>query len=212
MNYRRTDTTATFVDACLLPGAMHLMASADDESAMVSAPFSLTLFGVPTPSGTPLHVSSNGFVSLMTFDATMTFYGTIPTATAPNGVVAAYWMDLVLGSDGVCVATTGSAPSRRFIVQWKNAQFYSGTTTGAPVGMANFEVVYNESDRSIDYLYPTLTGMPTAAPSRAAVGIENLAGTGGLAICAGGRTDAMPAASDCTAVTAGTRFKLVPSA
>ncbi len=140
----------------------------------------------------------------------MTFFGTIPSTTPPNGVLAAYWVDLVLGADGVCAVTVGSAPSRRFIVQWRNAQFYSGVKATPTAGSASFEVIYNEADRSIDFLYDTISGQPMGAPTRAAVGVETLSGSSGLAICAGGRIDATPPATDYTMVTSGTRFQARP--
>ncbi len=205
-NYRRETTTATFVDACTLPGATRLLASQDDRSMPVPAPLAMTLFGLPVPTGTPLYVSSNGFIASMSSDDSMTFVGRIPNAAAPNGVVAAYWADLVLGTDGVCVATLGAAPSRRLVVHWKNAQFFSGNDANPPEGRANFEVVYNEADASIDFLYDTIMGQPMAAPTRAAVGVENPTGSGGLAVCSGGHANDMPAAVPCTAVTSGTRL------
>jgi hypothetical protein len=208
MGYTRTTTTATTVSACTLPGVQRILAGEDDAMAMITAPFSLRLFGTPLPSGTPLYVSSNGMVSLMSFDGgEATITGTIPTSTAPNGLIAAYWADLVMGSDGVCAVSVGSAPSRRFILQWSNGQFYSGSTAMPTVGSASFEIIYNEADASIDFLYDTISGQPATAPTRAAVGVENVLGMG-LAICPGGRTGVAP---ECTAVTSGTRFRLVPS-
>jgi len=196
------------VSACTLPGVQRILAREDDALAMIAAPFSMQLFGTPILSGAPLYVSSNGMVSIMSFDGgEATITGTIPTATAPNGLIAAYWADLVMGPDGVCAVTVGSAPSRRFILQWSNGLFYSGMTAMPTAGSANFEIIYNESDASIDFIYGTITGQPAGAPTRAAVGIENLAGMG-LAICPGGRTGVAP---ECTAVTSGTRFRLAPA-
>ncbi len=193
------------------PTAFHramptVLAGQDDATATVSAPFPLRFFGAPVPSATPLYVSSNGFVSFVAFESENTF-GTIPTAAAPNGLIAAYWADLVMGSNGVCAVAVGSAPSRRFILQWSNGQFYSGNTAMPLAGSVSFEIIYNESDASIDFLYDTITGQPAGAPTRAAVGVENLAGMG-LAICPGGRTGVAP---ECTAVMSGTRFRLIPS-
>jgi hypothetical protein len=210
MGYTRTTTTATTVQACTLPGVQRILAEADDESEPITTPFAMRFFGTALPAGTTLNVSSNGFISTMTFDPTMTFAGTIPNSAAPNGVIAPYWVDLVLGTEGVCAVTVGTAPSRRFIVQWPNAQFYPAMEGAAPEGRASFEVIYNESDASIDFIYDTIMGQSPMALTRAAVGVENLLGMG-LGICAGGRINTMPPAADCTAVTSGTRFRLVPS-
>jgi hypothetical protein len=215
-NYARGTTTASIVEACTLPGVTRLLASADDVDATVPAPFTLYFFGLPVPMGTTLHVSSNGYISLTPPPSSLveTSGGTIPSSMAPNGLVAAYWTDLITGPDGVCVATVGSAPSRRFVVQWKNAGFYPIPVPPAPIpptGRASFELIYNETDRSIDFLYETIMGEPAMASTRAAVGIENVAGTGGFAICAGGRRAVVadPIPPECTAVTSGTRLRLV---
>lgn len=209
--YVRTATSATLVDACTLPGVQRVLVSADDESATLLAPFNLRFFGITVPQNTGLQVYSNGFISQTANDPAMTFYGTIPSTTAPNGVIAAYWADLVLGTDGVCSVVVGSAPVRRWIVQWKNAQFYSGVETAPLAGTASFEIIYNESDASIDFIYETIAGQPVGAPTRAAVGLEHPTGANAMVICNGGRTDATPRAADCTAVVSGTRFRFVPT-
>jgi len=209
--YVRTTTTATQVEACTLPGVQRVLVNADDESTTLATPFDLRFFGTTVPQASGLHVYSNGFISQGLHDPTMTFFGTIPATTVPNGVIAPYWVDLITGPEGVCSVVVGTAPSRRWIVQWKNAQFYSGVTDVGPVGTASFEVIYNESDASFDFIYETLSGLPTTAPSRAAVGLENSDGTRGSVVCAGGRVDTTPPAVACTAVTTGTRFRLAPT-
>lgn len=211
VRYARTVTSATTVEACTLPGAQRVLVSADDESTTIVAPFDLRFFGVTVPQSFGLQVYSNGFISQGAHAPNTTFYGTIPDPTVPNGVIAAYWADLVTGPDGVCSVVVGSAPVRRWIVQWKNAHFYPGAVDAGPAGTASFEVIYNESDASFDFLYETITGQPPATPTRAAVGLEHPNGLDGFAVCAGGRTDRTPAATDCTAVTSGTRFRLAPT-
>jgi hypothetical protein len=209
--YVRTATSATLVEACTLPGVQRVLVSADDASATVRAPFTLRFFGQTVSIGTGLEVYSNGFISQGAEDPAMTFFGTIPSPEAPNGVIAPYWVDLVTGPEGVCSVVVGSAPVRRWIVQWKNAQFYSGVMTAPLVGAASFEVIYNESDASFDFIYETITGQPAAAPTRAAVGLENPTGSAAMVVCPGGRTNTAPPAAECTAVTSGTRFRFAPT-
>ena len=209
--YRRTATDATLVEACTLPGMQRVLVNADDESATLLSPFSLRFFGIPIPQNLGLQVYSNGFISQSAIDPMMAIGGTIPSATAPNGVIAPYWADLVTGTDGVCSVVVGSAPIRRWIVQWKNARFYSGDMATPLAGTASFEVIYNEADASIDFIYETITGQPMGAPTRAAVGLEHPNGSLAFVVCAGGRIDATPRAADCTSVTTGTRFRMVPT-
>ena len=210
--YRRTATDATLVEACTLPGAQRVLMNADDESTTLISPFALRFFGITVPQSLGIQVYSNGFLSQMAVDPAMHFVGTIPSASPPNGVIAPYWVDLVTGADGVCAVVVGSAPIRRWIIQWKNAHFFSGMETAPLAGTASFEVIYNEADASMDFIYETITGQPTAAPTRAAVGLESPDGSLGFVVCPDGRIDTTPRAPDCTSVTTGTRFRVVPLA
>jgi len=209
--YRRTVTDATLVEACTLPGAQRVLVNADDESTTLIAPFSMRFFGIPVPQSLGLQVYSNGFISQMAIDPTMAIGGTIPDSRPPNGLIAPYWADLVTGTDGVCSVVVGSAPIRRWIIQWKNARFYTGETSMPVAGTASFEVIYNEADASMDFIYETITGQPMNAPTRAAVGLEHPDGSLAFVVCPGGRIDATPRAPDCTSVTTGTRFRVVPT-
>ncbi len=209
--YVRTTTSATLVEACTLPGAQRVLVSADDESTTIFAPFDLRFYGITVPQSLGIQIYSNGFMSQTAEDPAATFGGTIPSAAAPNGIIAPYWADLITGTDGVCVVTVGSAPIRRWIIQWKNAQFYSGVATAPNVGSASFELIYNESDRSFDFIYETISGQPTTAPTIAAVGVEHPNGIDAFAVCNGGRRDRAPVATECTTVTSGTRFRLAPT-
>jgi hypothetical protein len=210
--YRRTDTDATLVDACTLPGARRVLMNADDESTTLGAPFDLRFFGITVPQSLGIQVYSNGFLSQMAVDPTMAIVGRLPSTSPPNGVIAPYWADLVTGADGVCSVVVGSAPIRRWIIQWKNAHFFSGMDTAPLAGTASFEVIYNEADASMDFIYETITGQPATAPTRAAVGLENPEGSLAFVVCPGGRIDSTPRAPDCTSVVTGTRFRVVPLA
>lgn len=164
---------------------------------------------VVVPPSLGLQIYSNGFISQTAEDPTMTFAGTIPSASRPNGVIAPYWADLVTGTDGVCSVVVGTAPIRRWIIQWKNAQFYSGVEASPLAGSASFEIIYNESDRSMDFIYESISGQPTTAPTIAAVGVEHPNGVNAFVVCPGGRRGGVT--PECTAVTTGTRFRLAPT-
>jgi hypothetical protein len=106
--------------------------------------------------------------------------GTIPSTTTPNGVLAPQWRDLETRADGICVATAGATPDRRFVIQWSNVGVYSFPSAA---GNLNFEVVLNERDLSIDFLYTAMTGAMAAT-----VGLENQTGTLGIGGCPVGAT------------------------
>ncbi len=179
MRYTRSTPgiSVTFVDACLTAGHTTLLTSTDDNTATATMPFAFRYWGVPVAAGATLSVSSNGF---LTFGAnSLTLLGTsFPSTSTPNGVVAPYARDLVTQGDGVCLATTGVAPDRRFAVHWSNVRGY--LVTGSAL---TFEAVFNERDLSIDFLYGTMTN-----PSTGVVGLENATGSAGIGGCPTGVT------------------------
>jgi hypothetical protein len=193
-NYTRTSLAAAFVDVCALPAALHLLPSTDDGGALTPLPFAFTYWGVALPAGAMVNVSSNGFVSL---EASMQAgtQGLIPDPVAPNGVIAAWWVDLRTPAGGVCVATVGAAPSRRFVVQWGGANNYATSA-----GDMNFEVILNEGTNTVDVLYQRLVPPPPGyAPT---VGIESIAGTQANVVCS--------TANPTCGVAAGSGFRYTP--
>ena len=52
----------------------------------------------------------------------------IPNAAPPNAAVYGFWDDLVVdGSSSVVTATHGTAPNRRFVVEWRNVAILGDT-------------------------------------------------------------------------------------
>jgi hypothetical protein len=109
-------------------------------------------------------------------------------------------MDLVAStSPGVCYATLGAAPSRRFVVQWANARPYGSSTTG----LISTEIVLNEADGAIDLAYLTMEGDATrTSGSLATVGLRG----GGATLID------QVAHRTAGAVRAGTRVRWTPRA
>ena len=103
---------------------------------------------------------------------------TIPSATAPNALVAPYVGGLTTRAPGVCVATVGAAPNRQWVVEWNDATVGTSTTIHT-----TFEVILSEATGTIDLVYGTMTG----AVARAS-GVENQTGTMGLSGCPAGAT------------------------
>lgn len=193
-SYAGAAVAAAFVPACELPGSARLLMGQDDVVTEVELAIDLTFYGHRFPAGVMVGIGSNGYLE---FDGGAgarggsSYVGTIPSPRVPDGVVAPFWTDLV-ARGGVCTATTGVAPSRRWIVQWVDAQFYADT--GAPPGRLNFEAIFDEATGAIEFQYQAVpTYDPRWAPRTVTIGVENLNGTGGTAACNG----ATPAA--CTA-------------
>jgi len=139
-----------------------------------------------------VNVTSNGFIyfGASSFASTS---GAIPERTDPNGVIAAYWLDLLTRDTGVCIGTVGTAPNRRYIVQWADAAYYP-----TRVGNLTFEIVLNETTNTVDMIYQSL-GTPERALT---VGLETLDGVDAAVLCSNSR--------GCP-VTTGTRIRWVPT-
>ncbi len=177
-NYARVTPPAAvaFVDVCAMTGATRVLAGLDDQSVLASLPFAFNFWGTALPTGRMINVATNGLIS---FDGVLNSYvSTIPDVAGPNGVIAAWVMDLVAStSPGVCYATLGTAPSRRFVVECSNARPYGSTATG----LISTEIVLNEADGAIDIL---TSNYSFAAATTALIGLENLDGTRAISGCA----------------------------
>jgi uncharacterized membrane protein/predicted GH43/DUF377 family glycosyl hydrolase len=118
---------------------------------------------------TTAYFSTNGIV---TFGAGSSSYSNtvLPTANAPNNMLAAFWDDLDSNGGTAYYQTLGSAPNRLFVIEWLNWWTLGGQ------GPMTFEVVLFESGEIL-FQYNSLG---TATGGSASVGIENSAGSIGL--------------------------------
>lgn len=141
--------------------------TADDGYATIPLPFSFTFYGNPFST---INVCTNGFLS---FTSTVTGSASytnapIPTAGEPNNVLAGFWDDLNLSTSGT-VHYYNDAANSRFIVQYTNVPYFSGT------GTCTFQVILKATGEII-YQYNTMSGTLVSST----VGIENGDGTIGL--------------------------------
>jgi hypothetical protein len=189
--YRRTEAPADvmFVDACAAPGARRVLANVDDSQVTDTVPFPFRYWGAPVSS---VNIASNGFINFDGVTSASTS-GAIPDRSTPNGVVAAYWLDLLTRETGVCIATLGAAPNRRFVVQWADAAYYPSRTANL-----TFEIALNETTNTIDMLYQSLG----TTSSGVTLGLETIDGTDGAILCSG---------STACPVMSGSRFRWVPT-
>ncbi|MEZ4408251.1 MAG: MXAN_6577-like cysteine-rich protein [Polyangiales bacterium] len=192
-NYARSTpvTMPPFVSACSAAGRQTVLTSTDDNYTTAAMPFAFRWWGSERASGALVGISSNGFLTMNGTGYT-SLSGTIPSTSAPNDVVAPQWRDLVTGSSGVCVATVGAAPTRRWAVEWLNTANYS---LG---GSLTFEAVFNEGTSVIEFMYGTMSGAQTAT-----VGLENTAGTDSVGGC--------PDGSRSCSIATNYRVQFVPS-
>lgn len=167
-----------------LSGAPSLPGPDTDDSASDFAllPFVFPFFRRPQSA---YSVSSNGNLQLSPVAAgrgEISFIpAQIPVPSPPNGFIAPLWDDLMPPAPGqVRTETLGAAPNRRFVVQWTGFGFIDDTNA-----RLTFQAKLLETSGAIELHYCELTagtqpGRETG--SRAAIGVEDAAGTDGVQI------------------------------
>lgn len=130
----------------------------------IPLPFSVRFFDVEKSD---LYVSSNGWIS---FDATTNSShsnAAIPTAAAPNNLIAPFWDDL--GCDSLKSQILGTAPARTVIVEFPCYRWSTRTST------MEMQVWLFEGSSTIEIHYGAIAGTNW----NATMGIENATGSTG---------------------------------
>jgi subtilisin family serine protease len=142
-NYRTVDDTYAWIDATVGGTRLTLF---DDDSAVVSLPFSFRFYDVSRSS---VEISSNGYLMFDGLFGTSYVNKAIPNSAEPNSLVAAYWDDLnpSAGGGAVWYRSTGTAPNRKFVVAWVGVPAF-GTTNGV-----TFEAILEEGTNDIVLQY-----------------------------------------------------------
>ena len=113
----------------------------DDASFEVPLPFPFTFYEV---AYSVAYVSTNGYLNFLARNSAYN-NGPLPSTAAPNGAVYAFWDDLYLDSNAsVRTELLGTAPNRRFVIEWRNATFYSSRTK-----RFDFEIVFCEEGTTL---------------------------------------------------------------
>ncbi len=124
-----------------------LSLSDDALSSIITMPFNFSFYG---NSYNQLIVSSNGFIS---FNTSLSSSGCCSGATLPgasiNNIIAGWWTDLYPPGNGTIQYTTlGTAPNRRFIVQFSGIPRCCGNSADV-----NFEIKLYETTNNIEIHY-----------------------------------------------------------
>ena len=140
-----------------------------DGNTRIDLPFPVVFYGETYEE---LSVSVNGIVGFEPFTGSHHSNRSIPSTSLPTGMVAPWWDDLDARPAGaeIGTATLGEAPTRVFVVQWKNVARGSGS-------QLSFQIRLYEGQSSITVHYGSFTGTQT---SSASAGIENQDGTSGI--------------------------------
>jgi subtilisin family serine protease len=140
----------------------------DDATLAVTLPFPVPLYGALYTSAT---VSTNGNIAFAGATTSQTNTA-IPNTSAPNGALYPLWDDLwVDSSAAVYSGVVGTAPNRKFAIEWRNVRSYFDATQ-----RLSFVAEIGE-DGNVTYRYKDVAGTSYEAGSSATIGLENAAGT-----------------------------------
>jgi len=116
----------------------------DDAEANVTLPFPFTFYGT---TSTAIRVGNNGG---LLFNATS---GDLPFSNSPldsasvNNLIVPFWDDIDDETGNVYYKTVGTAPNRRFVIEWHNRPHYNN------IGNATFELILYEGTNNIKFQY-----------------------------------------------------------
>ncbi|RKH09186.1 hypothetical protein D7V97_17365 [Corallococcus sp. CA053C] len=162
---------------CRLQGSAYVEATTvvpltgDDESIELPLPFPFTFYGQTYDK---VFVSTNGSLNFLAPNA-FNINGPVPDTAPPNAALHPFWDDFIVdAAASVRILERGTAPSREFVIEWRDVSFYE-----APEASVSFEVVLFEDGRVL-MQYRDLDASALEQGGSATVGIENASGTVGL--------------------------------
>ena len=173
-----------FIDASVDTGGTNLTFSNNDDSvAVATLPFKFSLFRDIYLPGSPLSITTNGFLSFENISSAEFQNGPLPgqsvarpsgtTGVIPPALVAPFWDDLALkAGSAVTTRIIGDAPNRQFVVQWSNLSILDEEGTDLNASLT-FEVVLFEGSNDIQFLYRSMEG-PRSDGSSATIGAQDL--------------------------------------
>jgi hypothetical protein len=140
----------------------------DDASTAVPLPFPFRFYGTDY---TTAFVATNGHVNFLALNTAFTNVA-IPSTVTPNAAIYSFWDDLVVDpTASVRTAILGTAPNRRFVIEWRNVQFFSDATR-----RIDANVVLHENGQILTQVR-NLADDGRERGNSATLGIENAAGT-----------------------------------
>jgi subtilisin family serine protease len=167
----RVDAYGYFCDLvapAFVEGTDTLPLAGDDDAITVDLPFPFTLYG---QTYSQANIATNGFIDLQEPNADFS-NGSIPSPFPPNASIYAFWDDLFVDEQAsILTRTEGTAPDRRFIVEWRNAAFCC--ISAERIGT---EAILYEDGRIL-LQYRDLDANGREMGNSATVGIENADGS-----------------------------------
>jgi hypothetical protein len=183
LNFTLGDQTDSFGYSCSLVSLAYEEAntivpiSGDDVRGVVGTinlGFPFTFYG---QAYTQAYVCTNGFLEFVGPGTGTCPFGNeaLPDAARPNGAIYPFWDDLLVdASASIRTDTFGSAPNRRFVIEWRNVHFFLDTTR-----RVDFNVVLHENGQLVTQ-YRNLAADGREQGNSATIGIENATGATAL--------------------------------
>ena len=159
------------------------VSSRDDGIYFFDLPFSFSLFTDTFISGTPVSIATNGWISLDGTSFPEFQNASLPAATVirpsggdgviPPALIAPFFDDLILcGGASVTTRVIGSAPNRRFIVQWSGVSILDEVGEDLDADLT-FELILYEGSNDVRFVYGSMAGARSDGSS-ATIGMQNV--------------------------------------
>lgn len=152
-------------------GALVSGTQLDNTTVTTTAPFNFRIYDSQIVAGNGIGLSTNGNIQFFAAGANASENNIgLPSPTLAGAALAPYWddLDLNLGGGGIYTQVTGTAPNRRFIVEWRGRRVGDGSAVVNTV----FAVTFFELSDEFQFDY-VQTGVGTFANgSSATVGIQ----------------------------------------
>jgi hypothetical protein len=153
--YTFSQSTGTYTP---VTGTVIQAAGWDDNVSSVALPFTFNFNGI---AYTSVSINTNGYITFGTTTSSGSFYSPISATVAYGGVVAAFANDIIGNVSGIEAATTGTAPNRVFVLQWKNVLRVFNTNVVAGDNF-NFQIRLREgggsaANQSVQVVYGNCT-------------------------------------------------------
>ncbi|MGH3011810.1 MAG: M36 family metallopeptidase, partial [Gaiellaceae bacterium] len=146
----------------------------DDVARTIDLPFPFTFYGFPH---TRAHVCTNGFIEFVgpaTTNCSASNVG-IPTTGRPNGAIYSFWDDTFVDEQAsIRTETKGTAPNRRFVIEFRNLHFFDDTSR-----RVDFNIVLFENGEFL-VQHRNLADDERETGGQATIGIESHTGTDAL--------------------------------
>jgi extracellular elastinolytic metalloproteinase len=146
----------------------------DDVAGTIDLPFPFTFYGF---AYTRAHVCTNGLIEFVGPSTTSCppTNAAIPTTGRPNGAIYSFWDDTFVDAQAsIRTELKGTAPNRRFVIEFRNLHFFEDTTR-----RVDFNIVLHENGDIVTQSR-NLAADPRETGSSATIGIENHTGQDAL--------------------------------